>query len=514
MTGRLKKGILLALMASLLFGAGRMQNVLNRDRDQLGLTTLPALDNAPPMLAFTTVALGGFRGLLSNFLWIRANDLQLDDKFFEAAQLANWITDLEPHFASVWIFQGWNMTYNISVKFKDFSDRWHWVENGIALLRDKGLKYNPDNVLIHRELAWDFQHKRGENLDDANIYYKSHWAREMEPFFGPRGTNLVDLLHPQTAEQRTNALRLKEVFKMDPVAANRVNEEWGPLDWRIPETSAIYWGVMGLEAAQRAPDKVNPTDLITLRRIIYQSMQQSFYHGRIIANPYNQTYSLGPNLDLVEKANEAYLKNWQEETSPSQRDGILRAHRNFLRDAVYFLYENYRLAEAAKWYKVLQEKYPDKPVLDGDPTSLPGTLTVDEYAVRRVQLELNDTSQERTTAVVQGLMYNAYINLALGSDDRYEGFLNLVRQIYAHFNSRTMIHGAATTRVPLPAFSDLNKGVLHDLLDPHRGLPFEARAVLRTRLGLPAETNQAPDVVIPPPATPPATNAAATNAPA
>jgi len=179
----------------------------------------------------------------------------------------------------------------------------------------------------------------------------------------------------------------------------------------MPETQAIYWGAKGLEAAKRNPDKVKSDDLIMLRRIIYQSMQQSFYHGRIIANPYNQTYSLGPNLDLVQKANDAYLKSYEEETQPGQREGILRAHRNFLRDAVYFLYENYRLAEAAKWYKVLADKYPDKIILDGDPTSFPKNLTMDEYAVRRVQLELDDTSEERTTAVVQGLLSNAYVGL-------------------------------------------------------------------------------------------------------
>ena len=34
-------------------------------------TRLTALENAPPMLAFTTVALGGFRGLIANALWVR-----------------------------------------------------------------------------------------------------------------------------------------------------------------------------------------------------------------------------------------------------------------------------------------------------------------------------------------------------------------------------------------------------------------------------------------------------------
>ena len=127
MNPRAKKILLLVLAGMLLFGSGQMQKVLNRDRERLGLTRVNALDNAPPVLAFTTVALGGFRGLIANALWIRANDLQNDDKFFEAAQLATWITDLEPSFSQVWLFQAWNMAYNISVKFKDFPDRWRWV---------------------------------------------------------------------------------------------------------------------------------------------------------------------------------------------------------------------------------------------------------------------------------------------------------------------------------------------------------------------------------------------------
>src|SRR5271155_5165323 len=143
MNPRAKKFLLLLLAAALLFGSGQMQKVLNRDRERLGLTRVDALDNAPPVLALTTVALGGFRGLISNILWIRANDLQENDKYFELVQLSDWITKLEPHFPQVWTVQAWNMAYNISVKFKDAPDRWRWVQRGIELLRDQGIPYNP-----------------------------------------------------------------------------------------------------------------------------------------------------------------------------------------------------------------------------------------------------------------------------------------------------------------------------------------------------------------------------------
>ena len=189
MSSLLKSILPLSLIGALLAGAGFVQQSLNRDRDRLGLTRVQPLENAPPVLAFTTVALGGFRGLISNALWMRASDLQDEDKFFEMAQLADWITKLEPHFVQVWLVQAWNMAYNISVKFKEsspgqFPDRWRWVKAGIELLRDDGLRYNPNETLIYRELAWFFQHKIGENLDDASMYYKQQWANEMAKVFG------------------------------------------------------------------------------------------------------------------------------------------------------------------------------------------------------------------------------------------------------------------------------------------------------------------------------------------
>src|SRR4249919_3800948 len=107
MSARFKKILLLVLAAGLLVGSSRVQRVLNRDRERLGLTRVQPLENAPPVLAFTTVALGGFRGLISNMLWIRASELQDNDKFFEMSQLADWITKLEPHFSIVWTHQAW-----------------------------------------------------------------------------------------------------------------------------------------------------------------------------------------------------------------------------------------------------------------------------------------------------------------------------------------------------------------------------------------------------------------------
>jgi len=515
MSARVRKILLLLLAALLLAGSGRVQQWLNRDREQLGLTRASVLAGAPPVLAFTTVALGGFRGLISNYLWIRANDLQLDDKYFEAAQLAEWITALEPRFPQVWRFQAWNMTYNISVKFKenspgDYSDRWHWVERGIDLLRDEGLRYNPNDLQLYNELAWFFQHKMGQNLDDGNLYYKQEWAREMAPFFGPGGTNFSELLRPQTPEALARVQLLTNKYKIDPVFAEKVNAEWGPLDWRLPEAQAIYWAACGLERARENPGKVKADDLMTLRRNIYQSMLQAFHHGRYIASPFEGPYELAPNLDLIPKVNDAYETMMKE--SPQDADKIATAHRNFLCSAVYFLYEDNHLADAAKWFRYLGEKYPDKPLIEDDTNSLPRNLTLDQYAFARIQADVGDTSQERTTAAVAGLLVQAYHALAMGEDDRYTGFKLMAENVYNHYRAQMSKPGIAQERIELPPFADLNRAVLNQLVGPGSRVPYGARAIIRSQLGMPAETNAPAPVMLT--NSPPAAGAPSTNPPA
>jgi hypothetical protein len=487
MNSRAKKIIMLALVAALLFASGRVQKSLNRDRDALGLTISQPLQDAPPVLAMTTQALGGFRGLISNFLWMRANDLQLNDQYFEAAQLADWITDLEPHFTQVWIYQAWNMAYNISVKFKDFGDRWRWVQNGIELLRDRGLRYNPDDLLIYRELAWFYQHKMGAVLDDANGYYKTQWAQEMTPFFGPNGTNFDALINPRTPQDRTNLYILKTKYKIDPDFAQKVNTEWGPLDWRLPEAHAIYWGALGLEKAREHPDKVVQSDVITVRRIIYQSMMQAFEHGHIIANPFEHTAELGPNLAIIPKVNDAYETMMRED--PGDAHNIEIGHRNFVLDAVYYLYEANHVQQAQKWYEYVREHYPDKTIIQNQPDSFPKNVSLDEFCVSRVQEVATDTSQQDMTAAVEGLLISSYESLAIGDDDRYQGIGLLARKMYEVYMRKISQYKNDVTRTGLPPFKTINETALSQLLDPVNGLPYGARAVLYSQLHLPGNPN-------------------------
>ena len=231
-----RKAILLLILLVSLIASHFSQALLNRNRENLGLTRTAIISNAPPILAFTTVALGGFRGLIANTLWIRTTELQEDGKYFEAVQLADWITKLQPHFTTVWVHQAWNMAYNISVKFPDPEDRWLWVQRGIELLRDEGMRYNPHEVMMYRELGWIFQHKMGAYLDDAHLTYKARWAQRMEEVLPGGRPDYPTLLQPSTLEATNRLNTLVNRYKLVPPIMKEIDERYGPLEWRLPES--------------------------------------------------------------------------------------------------------------------------------------------------------------------------------------------------------------------------------------------------------------------------------------
>ena len=173
------------LAVAFFFGASMQQPRINQQRADLQLFLTDELHSAlPPDLAFLATALGSFRGLAVDFLWIRSENLKQDGKYFEALQLSEWLCKLQPRFASVWMYHAWNMAFNISVGTYSPEQRWKWVYNGVKLLRDQGIQYNPKDVGIYRELAWIFFFKMGDIMDDYHLIYKRAFAGIFERVLG------------------------------------------------------------------------------------------------------------------------------------------------------------------------------------------------------------------------------------------------------------------------------------------------------------------------------------------
>ena len=479
---RIRKVALCSGMLVFLFSVFFSQRYLNQQREVLGLTRVTPLENAPPVLAFTTKALGGFRGLIANALWIRATELQENGKYFEMVQLADWITKLEPNLTAVWIHLAWNMAYNISVKFNDPHDRWLWVKRGTELLRDEAIPYNPNEPNLYRELAWFYQHKMGHFLDDAHQVYKVEWAREMTALLGKGPPDWDRLINPQTPEDKERARIAREKYKLEPELMKRVDEKYGPLEWRLPESHAIYWAVKGLEATK--DQKLRQDEFIGLRRVIFQSLQLAFMRGRLIyPDKGGNEFVYGPNLNVIDEADAAYLE--MAALEPDKRENILNAHKNYLGMVVYHLYTHNRKQAAQEWFNRLKEMYPNAATIAGKPVE-----NLDDYALSRVAEDVGETDPNRIKTIIMGAFENAFLQYALGDDEAdivAVNHENFARRLWARYMGEIGRSEKNIERVGLPPISVIRDEVLKTVLGPEYGLDPILAAQLRTRLNVPAD---------------------------
>ena len=236
----MKKLLVIILLCACASGAWIVQRGDTRVARTTAHTPAPS-----PMAEMIVAGLGGFRGIVSEAIWFRANRLQDEGRYGELAQLATWLTYLEPHTPEVWAYTAWNLAYNVSVTMSTPEDRWRWVSASLRLLRDDGLSFNPANPELYRELAWLFLFKMGSGLDTAASHYKAEWKK---------------LIDAAQASGDWSAL------KMVPEKIKAVDNAYGKQDWTHPYASALYWGREGLAVAQKAEHRHE------LRQIIYQTL--------------------------------------------------------------------------------------------------------------------------------------------------------------------------------------------------------------------------------------------------
>lgn len=179
---------------------------------------------APALMEGTLATIGGLRSIAAEIVWFRADRLQEEGRYVELAQLSNILTFLEPHTPEVWSHTAWNLAYNVSIMMPTEEDRWRWVEAAIRLLRDSGLKLNPNSPEICRELAWLFEIKIGTDVDTAAHVYREKWRAIVED---------------------VKARGAWEELAMKPYLMLEIERDTGFTDWGDPQMSAIYFARIG-----------------------------------------------------------------------------------------------------------------------------------------------------------------------------------------------------------------------------------------------------------------------------
>jgi hypothetical protein len=117
--------------------------------------------------AFVRLSLVGFRGLATCYLWSTAMDQQKKNEWNELELTVTSLTKLQPHFITPWLYQSWNLAYNVSVESDRPKDKFFYVTRGIHLLAEGERKNHH-----HPDLRWNIgfytQHKVGRS-DETNV---------------------------------------------------------------------------------------------------------------------------------------------------------------------------------------------------------------------------------------------------------------------------------------------------------------------------------------------------------
>ena len=142
--------------------------------------------------------LGGARGIAANVLWTQAEELKREQDWDSMKATVDLITKLQPHFLSVWTFQGWNLAYNVSVEWDAPEDKYQWIKKGIQFLQE-GVRKNKKSPDLIWDTAWTYYHKLG--FSDESIILRGALPRRHR-----RGVQ--DLLRPRDRSRRCRQRQL------------------------------------------------------------------------------------------------------------------------------------------------------------------------------------------------------------------------------------------------------------------------------------------------------------------
>lgn len=108
----------------------------------------------------------GSRGIATTFLWSAAIEKQKRHEWNEVELLVASITKLQPNFLTPWLFQSWNLAFNVSVECDRPRDKYYYITRGIELLgegerRNQGRGEFPGHPEIRQTLGIYYLRKIG-----------------------------------------------------------------------------------------------------------------------------------------------------------------------------------------------------------------------------------------------------------------------------------------------------------------------------------------------------------------
>ncbi len=459
------------LAAAAFFGAAVMERTVRATRPALRSGVASGGETLPPTVQLLSTLLGSFRSLLVDFLWIRAEALQGEGRYFAAAELARWITALQPRVEGSWSFQAWNLGVNVPSVLPD-EDRWPYVRSALELLWQDGLGANPGSLGLYREIGWFWQNRIGGELDPAGSIYRRKVRERVEEILGPkpwdleafaRAERLMPLLRKEAsvaaflatlgragvarAEETwlelwreperflgDQAGALRKALQEDPLLAaydrglraaawrqsfgvdmNTVAgavRRYGDIEVWSPDSFVVFWTCRGL--GKLRPGTVR-LDGLSLWRMQFSSLRRLFRGGKLhLAARIDQDYQ-----DLIGTVE-------GDPVHRNQRDLFAEDRRDFLKLAVPVLYLNGWRRSAERLFAAYRALAPDAA----------GDLSCEDFTFRALFTDFvpQQATRQELLTVLKGLLRQSVWAWSRGEEEGARSYLAFARDLHYAVN--------------------------------------------------------------------------------
>ena len=104
--------------------------------------------------------LTGSKGFVTAYWWRSAIEAQKRGDLAKLEKRVKDVTKLQPHFITPWLFQGWNIAYNVSVEQHRLGDMYFYIARGIEL-QAEGERRNKRSPDLRYWIGFTYQNKFG-----------------------------------------------------------------------------------------------------------------------------------------------------------------------------------------------------------------------------------------------------------------------------------------------------------------------------------------------------------------
>jgi hypothetical protein len=297
---------------------------LARLRKENGLTeaNLGEIDASAETVKLATL---GLRGIAVDILWEKANYYKKIEDWTSFGAVLTQIAYLQPHFFTVWDYQAHNLTYNTSVEFDDYNDRYHWVIEGIKFLKEgKAFNTNPldqrfTEPRLTRSIGWFISQKIGKS--DEHRQYRRLF-KEDDQFHGADDPK-------RTREQRDNWLVGAWWYKRaeSEVIPGMGNLHTTPLIFYSQAPMSLIYYADAIESDSTAGEKPHFGE-VARQAWKNAAVELEKYGAKDLPCPYGGMI----HLDALERlvAKEEDLENQLQKLMPGEFDKVKAAQRSKL----------------------------------------------------------------------------------------------------------------------------------------------------------------------------------------